>query len=177
MMQDLTLILDRDQQQTVAQWCIKMAFLADLGRIEGKKKRFYARDEAFAFAADLSIPPRTRIWIGHLTTSHLMRDGHDFELLLAQDQTRIGLASAVTLVVGHFVAQIVTDHVQPEYSNLNPGFASRAGPWNTKLIQIWPIEKEWVTWPPNASFTNGGPEGIGYLLQRWRMGKRISELI
>lgn len=175
MMQGLTIVLHRDQQQTVAQWCVKMAFLSDWGRIEGRSKRFYTRDEALAFAADLTIPPRTRIWIGHLTTSHLMRDGHDFELL--HGPTQVGLASVVTLVVGHFVAQILTDHIQPEHANLNSDFASRPGPWEAKLFQIWPIEKEWITWPPRASFTNGGPEGIGYLLQRWRIGKRINQLI
>lgn len=129
MMQDLSITLDREQQQTVARWCMKMAFLTDWTRVGGKTKRFYTRQEAEDFAADLTIPPRTRIWIAHLTTSHLMRDGHDFELLRAHDRTRIGLAS------------VVTYHVHPEHSSLNPDFASRAGPWETKLIPIGPLRK------------------------------------
>ncbi len=177
MMQDLSITLDRDQQRTVATWCIKMAFLTDWTRIGGRQKRFYTRDETLSIAADLSIPPRTRIWIGHIMTSHLSTDGHDFELLLASTRTRIGISSTVTIVVGHFVAQIVTDHVVTDHSDLNPEMKPGQGPWDSKLIQIWPIEKEWVTWPPRASFTNGGREGIGYLLRRWRTGKQVNQII
>ena len=74
-------------------------------------------------------------------------DGHEFELPRARDRARIGLSNVVTIVVGHFVAQIVTDQI-------NPG-SIRPGPWETKLIQIWPIQKERVTWTPRVSFTNG----------------------
>ncbi len=178
MMQDISLPLDRAQQQSVAVWCMKMAFLTDWQRIGGRHKRFYTRDEALAFAADQSIPPSTRIWIGHLTSSHLSNDGHEFELLRAGDMTRIGLSNVATIVVGYFVAQIVTDHISPgEYPDGHPDFASRAGTWDMKLLQIWPVQKESVTWPPRVSFTNGGPEGIAYLLRRWRMGKRVNQLI
>jgi hypothetical protein len=46
------------------------------------------------------------------------------------------------------------------------------GNWDEKLIQIWPIQKPVVQWPPKISFTNGGPEGIAYLLDRWRLGEQ-----
>ena len=72
MMQDLSVTLNRDQQMTVATWCMKMAFLTDWTRIGGRTTRFYTRQEAQDFATDLTIPARTRIWIGHLTTPHLM---------------------------------------------------------------------------------------------------------
>lgn len=177
MMQDLTITLDRGQQTLAAAWCMKMAFLTDWTRVRGRTKRFYPRDETLAFAKDRSIPHRTRIWIGHITSSHLSTDGHDFEMLRGSDRSRIGISSVVTIVVGHFVAQIVTDHILLEHSNMNPELKSGPGPWDAKLTQIWPIEKEWVTWPPKASFTNGGPEGIGYLLQRWRTGKKADQII
>jgi hypothetical protein len=177
MMQDLSITLDREQQLTVAVWCMKMALLTDWGRVGGRRNRFYIKDEALAFAAHQSIPPKTRIWIGHITSDHLSTDGHDFELLRAANRQRIGISSTVTVVVGHFVAQIVTDHVMPDYAAINLGAQPGPGPWDRKLIQIWPVEKEWVTWPPKASFTNGGPEGIGYLLRRWRTGKQVDKII
>jgi hypothetical protein len=177
MMQNLSINLDHGIQQTVATWCMKMAFLTDWTRVGGRQRRFYTKDETLAFATDLSIPPHTRIWIGHINTSHLSTDGHDFELLLAIDKARIGISSTVTIVIGHFVAQIVTDHIRPECAELNFGTQPGPGPWDTKLIQIWPIEKEWVMWPPKDSFTNGGREGIGYLLRRWRTGKQIDQII
>jgi hypothetical protein len=171
MMQDISMRLDREQQQTVATWCMKMAFLIDWTRRGGRTNRFYTRDEALAFAKDLTIPPRTHIWIGHMVTSHLSVDGHDFSVNL-MDGTRIGTSSVTTVVVGHFVAQVVTDHLFPEHKDRNPYISPAPGPWATKLIRIWPIEKEWFMWPPPASFINGGHEGFAYLLRRWRTGDK-----
>ena len=159
MMQNLSITLDREQQTKVATWCMKMAFLADFTRRGGKQHRFYSRPEALAFAAGLTMPPNTHIWIGHMTTSHLITDGHDFTRNL-QDLTRIGISTAVTIGVGHFVGQIVTDHLLPARTLPDPELEPRPGPWNRKLIQIWPIQRDWITWPPKASFTNGGPEGF-----------------
>src|ERR1700679_1388883 len=111
MMQDLSITLDREQQGHLIAWCTKMAFTNDWTRTGGREKKFYTRDETLAFAKDLTIPVGTRIWIGYLTTSHLSRDGHDFELLRAGDGAVVGTSSVTTLVVGHFVAQITTDHI------------------------------------------------------------------
>jgi hypothetical protein len=178
MMQELSITLDREQQRHVAEWCMKMAFLNDWTRTGGREKKFYTKDETLAFGNDLSIPPGTRIWLGHLMTSHLSRDGHDFELHRAEDGTVVGTSSVTTLVVGHFVAQIVTDHILSEYKDLDPRLDSKPGPWETKLLQIWPIEKEWISWPPKASFMNGGgPEGVGHLFHRWRRGPKAARQI
>lgn len=178
MMQDITITLDRQQQTHVAHWCQKMAFLNDWTRTGGREKKFYPRDETLAFAKDLTIPVASRIWIARLTTSHLSRDGHDFELIRAGDGDVVGISSVTTLVIGHFVAQVITDHILPEHQGNDPRIEPRPGPWGAKLFQIWPIEKEWITWPPKASFMNGGgPEGIGHLFHRWRTGKKTNRII
>jgi hypothetical protein len=178
MMQSISITLDREQQRHVAAWCMKMAFINDWTRTGGRKRKFYTRDETLAFARDLTTPERTRIWIAHLTTSHLSRDGHDFELIRAGDGLVLGASSVTTLVVGHFVAQIITDHIQPDFKDHNPRIEPEPGPWETKLLQIWPIEKEWISWPPKASFMNGGgPEGIGHLFHRWRRGPKAKDQI
>lgn len=178
MMQDLSITLDRDQQAHLAQWCMKMAFLNDWTRTGGRKKKFYTREETLAFADDLTIPASTRIWIAHLTTSHLSRDGHDFELIRAGDGVVVGASSVTTLVVGHFVAQIITDHILPKYQDHNPRIEPKPGPWDTTLLQIWPIEKEWISWPPKGHYMNGGgPEGIGHLFHRWRRGPKAARQI
>jgi hypothetical protein len=178
MMQNVSIQLDREQQQTVAAWLMKMAFLTDWTRIGGKAKRFYSRDEGATFANELTIPARTRIWIGHITSSHLSTDGHDLALLARADGTRLGTSTAVTLAVGHLAAQVVTDHLLLQYTKQDaPDSQPKSGPWMNKLIQIWPIEKDWVTWPPMASFTNGGPQGYGYLMNRWRVGPQVDQVL
>ena len=178
MMQDISIRLDRGQQETVAQWLTKMAFLVDWTRDDGRRKRFYTRDEGAAFAEDRTVPPRTRIWIGHIASSHLSTDGHDAARFAKTDEKRLGTATTITLAVGHLAAQIMTDHLLPEYDNDDaPEKQPKSGPWEQKLIQIWSTEKEWVMWPPQHSFTNGGLDGYGYLLDRWRVGKHVEQLI
>ena len=178
MMQGLSIRLDREQQQVVAAWAMKMAFLTDWTRIGGKTARFYRRVECDAFAKNLTAPPRTRIWTGHITSSHLSTDGHDLALMSRAGGTRLGTSTAVTFVVGHFVAQVVTDHLSPEYTNeAAPDSQPKSGGWANKLIQIWPVEKEWVMWPPKASFTNGGPQGYAYLMNRWRIGEQVDQIV
>jgi hypothetical protein len=88
------------------------------------------------------------------------------------------MSIVTTLVVGDFVAQIVTDHILAEFGD--PGLRSEPnhGPWKTKLLQIWPTEKEQITWPPKASFVNGGgPEGVGHLFHRWHRGPKAARQI
>jgi hypothetical protein len=41
------------------------------------------------------------------------------------------------------------------------------------LTQVWPIHRDWLIWPPKESFTNGGPNGIAYLMDRWRIGEAV----
>jgi hypothetical protein len=175
MMQNLSITLDREQQSSVAAWCMKMAFLADWTRRGGRRHRFYTRDEALAFAADQTIPSNTHIWIGHITTSHLLTDGHDFTRILLGN--RIGISTVITIGVGHFVAQVVTDHLSTGQTLPDPSAGVRPGPWDTKLIQISPIQRDWISWPPIASFMNGGSEGIAWLLHRWRTGEKSDKLI
>jgi hypothetical protein len=72
----------------------------------------------------------------------------------------------------------VTDHLLPGSTNENaPDTQPKSGPWANKLIQIWPIEKDWVMWPPKASFTNGGPQWYGYLMHRRRVGQQVEKLV
>lgn len=178
MMQDLSITLDRDQQRHVAEWFMKMAFLNDWTRAGGRTKKFYTRDETIAFANALTIAQSSRIWIGHVTTSHLSRDGHDFELIQGKDGAVVGASSVTTLAVGHLVTQIVTDHILPEHKHLDPRIDPKPGPWEIKLLPIWPIEREWISWPPQASFVNGGgPEGVDHFFHRWRRGPRAARQI
>jgi hypothetical protein len=173
MMQDTSKTLDREKQGSLAAWCIKMAFVNDWTRTGGREKKFYTRDETLAFAKHLTIPAETRIWIGRLMTSHLCRYTQYYKLIRPDDGIVFGTFSVTTLVVGHLVAQIVTDHILAEFGGLGRRSEPTHGPWETRLLRIWPVEKDLITWPPKASFKNGGgPEGVDLLFHRWRQGPK-----
>jgi len=41
----------------------------------------------------------------------------------------------------------------------------------------WKDRKKKIDWPPKISFTNGGPRGIAYLMNRWRMGQKVEKVV
>lgn len=86
------------------------------------------------------------------------------------------MGSAATIVAGHFVTQVVTVHVEKENIEI-PTLPCKMGNWNESLVQIWPIQKKIIHWPPNMSFTNVGPQGIAYLMDRWRMGEAVEKVV
>jgi len=106
---------------------------------------------------------------------HLANFGTDFALFVPQKE-RIGMGSVTTIVAGHFVTQAVSVHVEKENTEI-PELACKMGNWNDLLAQIWRIQKPTAQWPPKVSFTNGGPQGIEYLMDRWRMGEAVQEVI
>jgi hypothetical protein len=66
------------------------------------------------------------------------------------------------------------EHTMPGFDDATiTNLAPKEGSWARKLLQIWAIEREW---PPMEVFTNGGREGIGYLLDRWRIGGKVSKV-
>jgi hypothetical protein len=173
MFDDISIPLDREQQTLVAAWSTKTAMVLDSTRPRAINTRFYEKEECVKMRESRTIPDRTRVWLGRLDSSHLNASGTDFTITTI-DGTLVGNGSVATIVAGHFVVQIVTQHVLPEFRDKGiPDVEPKPGNWTNVLIPIWPIEREWVTWHPAISFTNGGPGGIAYLMDRWRMGRPV----
>ena|ERR1700722_14313 len=75
----------------------------------------------------------------------------------------------------HSVVQVVTEHIKPEYAHPDfSGVNPKPHDWDKKLIETWPKVSTKILWPPRSPFTNGGPEGIAYLMDRWRMGAPVT---
>lgn len=174
MLQDIATLLDEAQQKTVAAWSVKTAMMSDSMKGRNAPNRFYNRDECVDMRLAREIPARTLIWIGRIDGMHLVDIGTDFTLL-DPDKNRIGMGSVDTIVAGHFITQAVTVHVEKEGVEI-PALTCKMGNWNESLIQIWPIQKPTVHWPPKVTFTNGGPQGIAYLMDRWRIGEGVDQI-
>ena len=72
--------------------------------------RFYDRDECVNLRLYRAIPGRTAISIGRVSTSLLVAKGVDFNRC-PLDRTWMVNGIFSTIVVGHFVTQVVTLHV------------------------------------------------------------------
>ncbi len=167
--------LDQKQQHILAVWMTKMAFLWDSTKGRNADNGFYQKNDGAALARVHKIPNFTAIWIGHIDEAHRSADGADFTL--DSPRERVGEGSSMTITNEHFVAQIVSLRLKetptnPTVLNLEP----KPGDWNKMLVQIWPIWSPGVEWPQKVSFTNGGPRGYYYLMDRWRVGKQASKI-
>jgi len=174
MLQDIAIPLDEAQQKSVAAWTAKTAMVSDSMKGRAAPNKFYSRDETVKMRLNRDIPPRTLIWIGRINGMHLGDFGTDFALF-SPEKERIGMGSVSTIVAGHFVTQVVTVHIEKaniEISNL----PCKMGNWNDMLAQIWPIQAPTAQWPPKVSFTNGGVQGLAYLMDRWRMGDQVKKV-
>jgi hypothetical protein len=175
MLQEMTIPLDEAQQKSVAAWSVKTAMVSDSMKGRAAPNQFYSRDERVKLRVSREIPPRTLIWTARINAMHLGNFGTDFALFNPQKE-RIGMGTVTTIVAGHFVTQAVSVHVEKENIEI-PELGCKMGNWGESLVQIWPIQKPTVQWPPKVAFTNGGPHGIAYLMDRWKIGEQVEKVI
>ena len=175
MLQDIAIPLDEAQQKSVAVWSVKTAMVSDSMKGRAAPNQFYSRDERVKLRGSREIPPSTLIWTARIDVMDLGIFGTDFAILNTQKE-RIGMGTVTTIVAGHFVTQAVSVHVKNENTEISE-LVCKNGNWNESLIQIWPIQKPTVQWPPKVSFTNGGPRGIAYLMDRWKIGEQVEKVI
>ena len=173
MLQNTPFTIDPGGMKILTEWAVKTAMVQDSIKPRIGNENFYTRKERAAMRERLEIPARTRVWIGF----HLGSHGTDFTIEANKTdcgKVRIGTGCANTIYMGFFVTQVVTEHIYPEYQSLGiPEIQPPVGISDSRLIQIYPKVLKKAEWPP-AAFTNGGPNGIGYLLYRWRQGEKVS---
>ena len=176
MLDGLPTKIDPGRLRLLTEWAVKTAMVSDSIKPRNDNENFYTRDERTAMREKRTIPDRTRIWLGALTEPHFGCHGTDFTIMTNQGKTRIGTGTVNTIAAGQFVVQVVTEHVYPEYAHLpSPLIQPAPGISDSRLIQIYPNKPKSVDWPPEP-FTNGGPNGYGYLLHRWRIGEKTDKI-
>ncbi len=169
-------VIDAGRQRLLTEWAVKTAVVMDSIKDRNGNEKFYRRGECVALRKTQEVPRGSRIWIGALTESHLGAFGTDFTIL-GSDRTRIGTCIANTIVAGHLAVQVVTIHMNLEYAAYDtPEVRSKPGGWDSMLIQLYPKVQKNLRWPPRVSFTNGGPLGIAFLMDRWRGGERAPKI-
>jgi hypothetical protein len=174
MLQDIAIPLDEQQQRTVAAWSVKTAMMSDSTKGRLAPNRFYNRNECVNMRLAREIPAHTLIWIGRMDGMHLADIGTDFTLI-GGDKHRIAMGSVNSIIVGHFVTQVLTVHIEKQGIAISD-ISCKTADWNESLIQIWPFEKASVLWPPKITFTNGGPHAIAHLMDRWRIGEPADQI-
>lgn len=170
-LEDLTFQLDRQWQTLLSNWTLKTAMVMDSIKNPEANTRYYQRADCLAFRQRRTIPELTRIWIGRSSLAGLGAYGTDVTIVSPDSTKRIGNGTATTIIVGHLAVQVFAFRVSVEYTG--PSVAApvpKPGDWDNMLAQIWPIERNSVTWAPKKTFTNSGARSIAVLMDRWRIG-------
>ena len=176
MFDDKTVVLNQEQQQIIARWLMKTSMIYDSLKGRNAPNIFYTRDQCVAFrqSFQMPMPMPTMMWIGRFDEVHRDMSGLDFSR-----ETEGGLVkgTVLTLTNEHFVAQVLSLHPpQTSTDATHIGIEQKQGEWDLALTQIWPPEQTAVNWPAPGFFTNGGASGYAYLLDRWRIGDKVSEI-
>ena len=169
--------IDPGGMKLLTKWAVLRAMVFESIKPRNDNEQFFTRNERVAFKADQTIPDRTRVWVGALTNSHIGYHGTDFTLeKSADDKTRIGTGSVGTIYAGYILMQTVTEHLHPPYvGEPGPIITPPPGPWNERLVEIFPRMPQKADWPTKP-FTDEGPAGILALRDRWHMGGKTNKI-
>ena len=150
MIEDLSFTLDRQNQQNLAEWAVKCAMCNDT---VDPHPRFFTEDECHTFKERRTIPEGTLVFAARFTGRSLDSSGVDFMLTEPESGELMVRAHVYNVMVGHVVIQVLSSHPEPLHKAKIIRFRVADGPWEKLTIQIWPIEKNSVNWPPPMSLS------------------------
>jgi hypothetical protein len=174
MLQKEPFSLDPGGMKIITEWAVLKSMILESEKPQHGNEPFYTREERIAFREHHQIPARTRVWVGALDEFHIGGHTTDFTIKVDGGKTRVGTGCVNTIYMGYFVCQVVTEHFFPDIqTDQIPPINPPPGISDSRLLQIYPPAVKKADWPP-APFTNGGSNGIGYLMQRWRQGEKVA---
>jgi hypothetical protein len=169
MIEDFSFPLDRQNQQNLTEWALKSAMCNDT---VDPHPPFFTEAETHAFKQKRTIPARTLMFAARFTGRSLDSNGVDFTLIEPKSGDLLVRGHVYNLMVGHVVLQVLSWHAEAEHKEKIIRLRSAAGPWDKLTIQIWPIEKKSVNWPPPMSLsTVVGVTHYGNFRMRFRNEK------
>jgi len=166
MIHDLSLSLDRQKQQNLAEWAVKGAMCSDTVQ---PHPRFFAEAECHEFKQKRTIPVRTSVFAARFTGRSLDSNGVDFKLIEPKSGGLLVRGHVYNVMVGHVVLQVLSWRPEPQHKDKVIRIKAANGPWEKLTIQIWPIEKKSVNWPPPMPLsTVVGATHYGHFRTRFR---------
>jgi hypothetical protein len=152
---DIALPLTPECQLVVSRWSIKMAMVFGLVN----RRRFYAATECQDFRGLGKLPANTKIWLGRYGQSNLLcGEARYLDENRSRERNPFWDGYVTTFVVRRLVAQVLTVRRKPEFKAVQAILHSKAGPWNQCLVEIWPLTKKRIHWPPSLSFSDAGTD-------------------
>jgi hypothetical protein len=170
---DISMTLDEQQQRLLALWAVKTAMVVE--GVKQAKNNFYSVEQRRDFRMTLVPPRETAVWLGRCAQSNLLH-GEARKLHVSNQNANNPLEDgcATTFVMGRLIMQVLSVKRKPDSSRASLSLKIRAGPWESKLVQIWPVEKQRVNWPPPHTFSDFDDE-LRDLRRRFAVGVSSSD--
>ncbi len=165
---DISMPLDEEQQRLLARWATKTAMVIE--GVKQEKNNFYTAAQRSEFRTTLIPPLETAVWLGRCSQSNNLH-GEARKLRVSNPTATNPLEDgcATTFVTGRLVMQVLSVKRRPDAMYGSLRLRIRSGPWESKLVQVWPIEKQRVDWPPPQSFSDLD-DGLLNLRRRFTVG-------
>jgi len=170
---DIAMELDAEQQRGLALWAVKTAMVIE--GVKQAKNGFYTQEERVAFRQTLIPPVETAVWVGRCAQSNNLH-GEARKLHVSNPTASNPLEDgcATTFVIGSLILQVLSIKRKPDAMHGSLRLRMRSGPWESRLVQIWPAERPRVSWPPPESFSDLD-DGLRDLRRRFAVGARGPE--
>jgi hypothetical protein len=167
---DFEMDIDSEQQRCLTLWAVKTAMVIE--GVKQAKNGFYTPEERSAFRQNLVPPIQTATWIGRCVQSNnLHGEARKLHVSNPAASNAVEDGCATTFVIGRLVIQVLSVKLRPDTPRLPLQLHMRPGPWDRRLVQIWPIEKRRVHWPPPESFSDLD-DGLLNLRRRFAVGTK-----
>lgn len=153
MIEDVAISLDRQYRQNLSEWAVKTAMCLD----SVHSFHFFTEDERHGFKKMRKPPKNSQIWAAHFRGYALDLNGVDFTLT-DPDGKLLVRAQVFTVLLGHLILQALFWRNEPHVADNGVRFNPNPGDWASRTIQIWPVSKKPVAWPPPKSMSTVADE-------------------
>lgn len=148
-------------QSTLAIWSMKTAMVHE--GVDSQDTWFYSQDERERLRTARMLPERTAVFIAKCVAQpHIYSAAKNHRTPARDGDIR---AHVTTVAFGPVAFQVVTIRVPSVVpANVNVTYDVSAGPWETTLVQMWPVAQQSLAWPPKHGLE--GDDGLYALTER-----------
>lgn len=169
LLQDIALPLNRLEQTSIARWAVKSAMVMEAST--PKRAFFYTRPEREQLRAG-TLPSATFVWIGRYSGNFFVSFATTDTWDRMPDIPEATHGYVNTIIVGHLIIQVLSLHIRREYHDRTLRVTPKGGPWENRLIDIWP-GAGMINWPPDFTFSDSGTLSFDLLRNRWSSGTAL----
>jgi hypothetical protein len=168
LMEDIHLLLDKDQKLTISRWSVKTAItMTALNRKQ--RESFYDREERVRFRESFVFPRHTQVWLGRYGGT---AEGGMFGIDGWEGNPKSPKVThfyITTIVFKRVVIQVLSIHAGNYLEGSTIAIPTR-GDWRQALLDLSGTRN--VFWPPPVSITDTDGPSLMRLIYRFNVNAR-----